>query len=378
VPENILEHFRSRLDAGKQAQEKWVEDYKDYKIAYPELAAEFERRLEGKLPKGWEKSLPVFPASEKGLASREASGKVINAMSLVLPELMGGSADLASSVKTWMDKVPAFSPETPEGRNVHFGVREISMGAIGNGLLVHGGIIPYVATFLVFSDYARGSLRVAALSKMGVVWVLTHDSIAVGEDGPTHQPIEHVMSLRLIPGLVVLRPGDANEVVESWKYAIEHRDRPVALILSRQNLPTFDRKVCEPAKGVTKGAYILYETQTGVPDIILMATGSELSLAYEAGKKLEKQGRKVRVVSFPSWELFEKQTKKYQQSVLPPEVKQRVSIEAGVTTGWQKYVGTEGITIGIDEFGKCGPGEIVLEKFGFTVDNIVKSARKLF
>ncbi len=185
------------------------------------------------------------------------------------------------------------------------------------------------------------------------------------------------MSLRLIPGFVVLRPGDANEVVESWKYAIEHRDRPVALILSRQNLPTFDRKVCEPAKGVTKGAYILYETQAGMPDIILMATGSELSLAYEAGKKLEKQGRKVRVVSFPSWELFEKQTKKYQQSVLPPEVKRRVSIEAGVTTGWQKYVGTEGIAIGIDEFGKCGPGEIVLEKFGFTVDNVVKSARKL-
>ena len=378
VPEDILAHFRSRLDAGKQSQEKWVKGYEDYKTAYPELAAEFERRLEGKLPKGWEKSLPVFPASEKGLASREASGKVINAISLVLPELMGGSADLASSVKTWMDKVPAFSPETPEGRNVHFGVREISMGAIGNGLLVHGGIIPYVATFLVFSDYARGSLRVAALSKMGVVWVLTHDSIAVGEDGPTHQPIEHIMSLRLIPGLVVLRPGDANEVVESWKYAIEHRDRPVALILSRQNLPTFDRKVCEPAKSVAKGAYTLYETQAGTPDIILMATGSELSLAYEAGKKLEKQGRKVRVVSFPSWELFEKQTKKYQQSVLPPEVKRRVSIEAGVTTGWQKYVGMEGIAIGIDEFGKCGPGEIVLEKFGFTVDNVVKSARKLF
>ena len=378
VPEEMLEHFRSRLDAGKQAQEEWVKDYEDYKTAYPELAAEFERRLDGKLPKGWEKSLPVFPASEKGLASREASGKVINAISSVLPELMGGSADLASSVKTWMDKVPAFSPETPEGRNVHFGVREISMGAIGNGLLVHGGIIPYVATFLVFSDYARGSLRVAALSKMGVVWVLTHDSIAVGEDGPTHQPIEHVMSLRLIPGLVVLRPGDANEVVESWKYAIEHRDRPVALILSRQNLPTFDRKVCEPAKSVAKGAYILYETQAGMPDIILMATGSELGLAYEAGKKLEKQGRKVRVVSFPSWELFEKQTKKYQQSVLPSEVKQRVSIEAGVTTGWQKYVGMEGITIGIDEFGKCGPGEIVMEKFGFTVDNIVKAARKLF
>jgi transketolase len=378
VPEEILEHFRSRRDAGKQIQDEWLKKYESYKTAYPDLAGEFERRLGGKLPKGWEKSLPVFPASEKGLASREASGKVINAISTVLPELVGGSADLASSVKTWMDKVPAFSPETPEGRNIHFGVREISMAAIGNGLVVHGGIIPYVATFLVFSDYARGSLRVSALSKMGVVWVLTHDSIAVGEDGPTHQPIEHVMSLRIIPELVVLRPGDANEVVESWKYAIENRDRPVALILSRQNLPTFDRKVCKPAKNVTKGAYILYETEAGTPDIILMATGSELSLAYDAGKKLEKQGRKVRVVSFPSWELFEKQTKKYQQSVFPSEVKRRVSIEAGVTTGWQKYVGSEGITIGIDEFGKCGPGEIVLEKFGFTVDNVVKSARKLF
>jgi transketolase len=252
------------------------------------------------------------------------------------------------------------------------------MGAIGNGLLVHGGFIPYVATFLVFSDYARASLRVAALSKMGVIWVLTHDSIAVGEDGPTHQPVEQLMSLRLIPDLIVLRPGDANEVSESWKYAIEHRDRPVALILSRQNLPTFDRKVCNPAKGVAKGGYILYETEAGTPDIILMATGSELSLAFDAGKKLEKQGRKVRVVSFPSWELFEKQPRKYQQSVLPPEVKRRVSIEAGVTTGWQKYVGSEGIEIGIDQFGKSGPGEVVLEKFGFTVDNVVKLARKLF
>jgi len=378
VPEEILEHFRSRRDAGKQAKDQWDKKYESYKTAYPDLAAEFERRLSGNLPNGWEKSLPVFPASEKGLASREASGKVINAISAVLPELVGGSADLASSVKTWMDKVPAFSPETPEGRNIHFGVREISMAAIGNGLLVHGGIIPYVATFLVFSDYARGSLRVSALSKMGVVWVLTHDSIAVGEDGPTHQPIEHVMSLRLIPDLVVLRPGDANEVVESWKYAIEHRDRPVALILSRQNLPTFDRKVCKPAKNVAKGAYILYETEAITPDIILMATGSELSLAYDAGKKLEKQGHKVRVVSFPSWELFEQQTKKYQQSVFPSEVKRRVSIEAGVTTGWQKYVGSEGITIGIDEFGKCGPGEIVLEKFGFTVENVLRLARKLF
>ena len=378
VPDEILQHFRSRLEAGKKAEEKWTKALEGYKAVYPELAAEFDRRMSGKLPKGWDNALPVFPASEKGLASREASGKVINAIAAVLPELFGGSADLASSVKTWMDKVPAFSPETPEGRNMHFGVREISMGAIGNGLLVHGGIIPYVATFLVFSDYAKGSLRVAALSKMGVVWVLTHDSIAVGEDGPTHQPIEHVMSLRLIPDLVVLRPGDANEVSESWKYAIEHRDSPVALILSRQNLPTFDRKVCKPAKGVSKGAYILYETETSTPDIILMATGSELSLALEAGKRLEKRGRKVRVVSFPSWELFEKQTKKYQQSVLPTEVKRRISVEAGVTTGWQKYVGSEGLAIGIDEFGKCGPGEIVLEKFGFTVDNIVKMARKLF
>ena len=378
VPDEFLQHFRSRLEAGKKAEEKWTKALEGYKAVYPELAAEFDRRMSGKLPKGWDNALPVFPASEKGLASREASGKVINAIAAVLPEFFGGSADLASSVKTWMEKVPAFSPETPEGRNMHFGVREISMGAIGNGLLVHGGIIPYVATFLVFSDYARGSLRVAALSKMGVVWVLTHDSIAVGEDGPTHQPIEHVMSLRLIPQLVVLRPGDANEVSESWKYAIEHRDSPVALILSRQNLPTFDRKVCKPAKGVSKGAYILYETETSTPDIILMATGSELSLALEAGKRLEKRGRKVRVVSFPSWELFEKQTKKYQQSVLPTEVKRRISVEAGVTTGWQKYVGSEGLAIGIDEFGKCGPGEIVLEKFGFTVDNVVKMARKLF
>lgn len=378
VPDDILTHFRTCQESGKKAQEKWNQTFEAYKATYPEPAAEFERRLAGKLPKGWEKALPVFPASEKGVASREASGKCINAICGELPELFGGSADLASSVKTWMNGVPAFSPETPEGRNMHFGVREISMGAIGNGLLVHGGLIPYVSTFLVFSDYARGSLRVAALSKMGVVWILTHDSIAVGEDGPTHQPIEHVMSLRLIPDLVVLRPGDANEVTEAWRYAIEHRDAPVALILARQNMPTFDRKVCKPAGGVAKGAYTLYETEAGMPDIILMGTGSELSLALEAGKRLEKQGRKVRVVSFPSWELFEKQSKKYQQSVLPREVTRRVSIEAGVTSGWQKYLGDEGVAIGIDHFGKCAPGEVVLEKFGFTVDNVVKKARKLF
>ena len=378
IPDEILAHFRTRLDTGKTAEEKWDKTYEKYQAAYPELAAEYERRLKGELPKGWEKQLPVFPASEKGLASREASGKVINAVCHVLPELFGGSADLASSVKTWMDKVPAFSPETPEGRNMHFGVREIGMGAIANGLLVHGGFIPYAATFLVFSDYARGSIRVAALSKMGVVWVLTHDSIAVGEDGPTHQPIEHVMSLRIIPDLVVLRPGDANEVSEAWKYAINNRENPVALILSRQNLTTLDRKLYKSAKGLSKGAYILYETQAGLPDIILMATGSELSLALEAGKKLEKQGRNVRVVSFPSWELFEKQSKKYKQSVLPDEVKRRISIEAGVTTGWQKYVGSEGIALGIDHFGTSAPGELVMEKFGFSVENIVKLARKLF
>lgn len=378
VPDEMLAHFRTRLEAGKKAQAEWSAVYAAYKTGNPELAAEYERRLKGELPKGWEKSLPVFPASAKGVASREASGKVINAVCGVLPELFGGSADLASSVKTWMNNVPAFSAEKPEGRNMHFGVREISMGAIGNGLLAHGGFIPYVSTFLVFSDYLRGSLRVGALSKMGVVWVFTHDSIAVGEDGPTHQPIEHVTSLRIIPDLVVLRPGDANEVSEAWKYAIEHRDNPVALILSRQDLPTLDRKVCKAAKNLTKGAYILYETEATTPDIILMATGSELSLAYEAGKKLEKQGRKVRVVSFPSWELFEKQSKKYQQSVLPSEVKRRISIEAGVTTGWEKYVGCEGVALGIDRFGQCGPGEIVLEKFGFSVDNVVKLARKLF
>ncbi len=378
VPEEMLAHFRSRLDIGKAAQSKWAEDYEKYQAANPELAAEFERRMKGELPEGWEKSLPVFPASEKGIASREASGKVINAIFGALPELFGGSADLASSVKTWMDNVPAYSFEKPEGRNMHFGVREISMGAIGNGLLAHGGFIPYVATFLVFSDYLRGSLRVGALSGMGVVWVFTHDSIAVGEDGPTHQPIEHVTSLRIIPELVVLRPGDANEVVESWKYAIEHREHPVALILSRQNLPTFDRNVCQPANNLAKGAYVLYETDAVTPDIILMATGSELSLAYDAGRQLEKQGHKVRVVSFPSWELFEKQSKTYQQSVLPSEVKRRISIEAGVTTGWEKYVGCEGITLGIDRFGQCAPGEVVLEKFGFSVDNVVKLARELF
>lgn len=377
TPDPVLEHFRKSVESGQKAEAEWQKQYDAYKVAYPEKAAELDRRWQRKLPAGWEKSLPVFAADPKGLASRAASGKTINVVAPALPELIGGSADLAPSNNTWINGVPAFGPEEPEGRNIHFGVRELSMAAITNGIYVHGGFIPYAGTFLVFSDYLRAAVRVSALSGMGSIWVLTHDSIAVGEDGPTHQPVEQTMSLRLIPRLITIRPGDANEVAQAWKVALETRDQPTALILSRQNLPTLDRSTLGSAQGLAKGAYVLYQSQKADPDLILLATGSELSLALEAAQTLEKGGKNIRVVSFPSWELFEKQSKAYQEKVLPATVTKRISIEAGVTTGWQKWIGNHGLAIGLDHFGASAPGETVLREFGFSVENVVRQAKKL-
>lgn len=370
--EDVSAHFRKSLENGKIAEETWQADFDAYSREYPELAADFTRRSERRLPDGWEADLPVFPIDAKGMATRSASGKALNALAKVIPELVGGSADLAPSNNTWLDGIAAFDVDHPEGRNIHFGVREMGMSAIVNGMFVHGGIKPFGATFLVFSDYARGALRLSALSKMGSVWVYTHDSIGVGEDGPTHQPIEQLMSLRLMPNMVAIRPGDANEVMEAWKVAVKENDHPTALILSRQNMPTLDRAKFGPAAGLRQGAYVLYDTKDTQPNVILMASGSELHLATAAIAPLEQAGYSVRVVSFPCWELFERQPQEYRDSVLPPRVSRRISIEAGVTLGWQKWLGGSGLAIGIDEYGMSAPGDEAMAHFGFTPEIVVQ------
>jgi transketolase len=319
----------------------------------------------------------VFPADEKGMASRSASLKVINAIAPKLPELFGGSADLAPSNNTWMQDVPAFQSATPEGRNFHFGVREHAMGAVVNGIAWHGGFRPYGATFLVFTDYMRPAIRVAALSHLPSIWVMTHDSIGLGEDGPTHQPVEQITALRAIPNLTVIRPCDANEVSEAWKTALERKDGPTLLALRRQNLPTLDRNLLAPASGLARGAYVLADMGGERTQIILMASGSEVALVLAAASRLAAKGLNVRVVSFPSWELFEAQDSAYQDSVLPSSVELRLSVEAGISQGWEKWVGSRGKTISLDRFGASAPAGILFKEFGFTVDNVVRVAEQM-
>jgi transketolase len=377
VPEDVLEHFRDAVPIGEKLEADWYGKYLAYKKEYPDLALELARRLSGRLPAGWESTLPEFPADAKGMATRIASGKVINAIAGTLPELIGGSADLAPSTKTWIDGSPAFQADHPEGRNFHFGVREHAMGAIVNGMAYHGGVIPYGSTFLVFSDYMRGAIRIAALSRLHSIWVFTHDSIGVGEDGPTHQPVEHVTSLRLIPNQVTLRPADANEVVQAWKIAIERRNGSTVLALSRHGVPVLDRSKYASAKGVQKGAYVLADVGESDPDLILMASGTEVSLIVAAGEQLAAEGVSVRLVSFPSWELFEAQGEEYINEVLPPSIQARLSIEAGVSFGWERWVGNKGAIIGVDRFGASAPQKMVYEKFGLTVENVVKTAKSL-
>jgi transketolase len=337
----------------------------------------------GRLPEGWADGLPEFPPDAKGVASRVSSGKVLNAIAAKLPELVGGSADLAPSTKTWMEDTPAFTGSSEgrddchEGRNIHFGVREHGMAAVVNGMAYHGGVIPFGATFLVFSDYLRPALRLAAVSHLGSIWVFTHDSIGVGEDGPTHQPVEHLAALRAIPNLVVLRPADANEVREAWKIAIENRHRPTALVLTRQPVPTLERSVYAPADGVRRGAYVLADLGRGKPQAILMASGSEVALIVQAGQHLAEQGVAVRLVSFPSWELFAEQDAAYQDAVLPPDVLARVAVEAGVPQGWHRWVGTVGRVLGLDRYGVSAPANMVFEKLGFTVENVVTTTTAL-
>ncbi|MCP5095113.1 MAG: transketolase [Chloroflexi bacterium] len=377
VPDEVLAYYRQAGEKGAGLERAWNGQLDAYRAENPDLAAEFERRMAGKLPEGWETAVPTFPTDAKGMATRVASGKTINALTAAIPELIGGSADLAPSTKTWIDGTPAFSKETPAGRNFHFGVREHGMASIVNGMVVHGGVVPFGATFLVFSDYMRGAMRVGAVSNMPSIWVFTHDSIGVGEDGPTHQPVEQVASLRAMPNLVVLRPGDANETAVAWKVAIARRNGPTALALTRQGLPTLDRDVYASAANVEKGAYILTDFGDGDIDLILMASGSELNLIVQAGKQLAKAGKIVRVVSFPSWELFEAQDEAYKASVLPANVTARLAAEAGVSQGWYKYVGVQGAVVGVDKFGLSAPYSKIYQEYGLTVDNIVAQASKL-
>ncbi|MCX6082817.1 MAG: transketolase [Chloroflexi bacterium] len=377
IPVDVQSFFRQALENGADAEQNWMKLLSEYRLASPEHAAEFERRMKGELPLGWDADLPVYPADQKGVQTRAASGKALNHFAAKIPDLIGGSADLAPSNNTNMPGLGDYQKETPAGRNMHFGVREHAMGAVVNGMSYHGGLRPFGATFLVFADYMRPSVRLSALSHLGSIWVFTHDSIGVGEDGPTHQPVEHLASLRAIPNLVTIRPGDGNETVHAWRVALARNHAPTALILTRQNLPTLDRNIYADASQLEKGAYVLADMGDDLPEVILMASGSEVSLILEAGARLAAEGINVRMVSVPSWELFKMQTEDYRESVLPKNVKARVAVEAGIGMGWEKFVGDSGAIICIDHFGASAPAGILFKEFGFTIETVFDTARKL-
>lgn len=377
IPGDVLAHFQQAVDNGARLEAEWNLRLEAYQRTFPEKTAEFRRRLKGELPARWESTFPVFPADQKGMATRAASGKVINTLASSLPELMGGSADLAPSNNTWIQNTPAFQKETPQGRNFHFGVREHGMGAVVNGLSLHGGIIPYCATFLVFSDYVRPAIRISALSHIPVIWVFTHDSIGLGEDGPTHQPVEHLAALRAIPNLVVIRPADANETAEAWKVALQRRGGPTLLALSRQNVPTLDRNIFTPASELACGAYVLADIGDDDPELILMASGSEVGLIIAAGERLAAEGVNVRLVSFPSWELFASESPEYRESVLIPDISARIAVEAGVSQGWERWVGDRGAIIALNRFGASAPAKDLYENFNLTANAIIEKAGKL-
>ena len=377
LPGEALAHFRQALKRGQSWDAEWQTRFASYASAYPDLAAEWQRALRHELPPGWDASVPTFKASDGAMATRVASGRMLNAIAPKIPNLIGGSADLAASNNTLIQGGGEFSPHNRAGRNLYFGVREHGMGAILNGLAVHGGVLPYGATFLIFSDYMRPAIRLAALSGLQVIYVFTHDSIGLGEDGPTHQPIEHLAALRAIPQLTVIRPADANETAVAWRVALTHRHGPVALILTRQNLPVFDRARMAAADRVGRGAYILLEAEGNTPDVVLIASGSEVALAIEARTQLAQRNIRARVVSMPSWELFDQQSQAYRDEVLPPSVRKRLAIEAGVPRGWRDYVGPEGDVVGLTRFGASAPGSVVMEKLGFSVANVVARALAL-
>ncbi len=375
IPEDALKHFRKAVERGANLEEEWNQAFADYKAKYPQEAAEFERIVSGKLPEGWESVLPAYKPEDKALATRKTSEITLNALYQVLPEMIGGSADLTHSNLTELKGAGDFQKGNYGGRNLRFGVREHGMGAICNGIALHSGLIPYCATFLVFTDYMRAAIRLSALSQAGVIYVMTHDSIGLGEDGPTHQPVETIASLRAIPNLTVIRPADGKETSGAYKVAIENANqhRPTLMAFCRQNLPQLPGTSVE---GVAKGGYIVLDSD-GTPDIILIGTGSELYMCTEAAEKLRAEGKKVRVVSLPSWELFDAQPADYQESVLPKSVTKRLAVEAGSSFGWCRFLGNEGKMISVDGFGVSAPGGVVLEKFGYTTDNVVAKAKEL-
>jgi transketolase len=377
IPEDVSAFFCQAVTRGADHEKAWQQTFEAYRVAYPNEAAEFERRMQGKLPAGWENNLPVFPADPKGAATRVFSGKVLNALTGCIPELMGGSADLAPSTNTWLNDSPAFQSDIPLGRNLHFGVREHAMGSIVNGMSYHGGIIPFGATFLVFADYMRPAIRLSALSHLASIWVFTHDSVGLGEDGPTHQPVEHLAALRAIPGLTVIRPGDGNEVAQAWKSAIENRHGPTLLALSRQATPVLDREVYASADGLNKGAYTLADVGPGKPLAVLMASGTEVAIIVEAGQLLAAEGIPVRLVSFPCWELFEKQDDEYKDLVLPKDLSVRVAVEAGIRMGWERWTGPAGMVISLEHYGASAPYQVIYKQLGFTAENVIAAVKKL-
>jgi transketolase len=376
VPEDALAHFRTCVDRGRESEAEWVTLFDSYAGEYPDLAKQWKDCYEGRWAEGWEADIPVFESDEGPIATRSASGKVLDAVAPRLFSLLGGSADLAPSTKTFVKGLGVLKVD-PCGRNIHFGIREHAMGGILNGMALGKALVPYGATFLVFSDYMRPAIRLAALMKLQVIYVFTHDSVAVGEDGPTHQPVEHIAALRTIPNLVVVRPADANETASAWQLALNRKEGPTALILTRQKVPIIDRTRFASPDGLQRGGYILADAPQGQPEILVIATGSEVHLALSAYDTLVKEGVGVRVVSMPSWEIFEAQDVAYQQEVLPVTVRTRLAIEAAIPMGWERYVGDQGRVIGIERFGASAPGALVLEKFGFTSEAVVAAVREM-
>jgi len=375
VPEEVAKHMRKQWRRGRKLEKEWQDKFAAFAQAQPALAAEWQQIQNGELPAGWDKDIPVFPADPKGLATRESSGKVLNAVAKNVPWLIGGAADLAPSTKTLIAGGGDFAKGSYGARNLHFGVREHAMAGIVNGLVL-SKLRAYGAGFLIFSDYARGSLRLSAVMELPAIHIFTHDSIGVGEDGPTHQPVEQLTGLRAVPHMIVIRPGDANEVAEAWRVVMEEKKHPICLALTRQAIPTFDRAKYAPASGLRQGGYILADCD-GQPDIILIGTGSELQYCVEAGEKLKAEGVKVRVVSMPSCEIFDRQPAEYRQRVLPANVRKRLACEAGATLGWHKYVGLDGTIVGRDGFGASAPVKDVYKHFGFTTENVYSTAKKL-
>jgi transketolase len=376
IPEQALARFREAVETGKRVEDEWARRFAAYAKEYPELAEQWSDAWGQRLPAGWDQGLPSFKAGDSE-ATRVAGSAALNAIAAKVPYLVGGDADLSESTKTTIKNGGDFDGTTGAGRNLHFGVREHAMAAIAGGMAAHGGVRPFVATFFQFSDYERPAIRLAALSELPVIFVWTHDSVGMGEDGPTHQPVEHLMSLRAMPGIAIIRPGDPNEAVEAWRAAMEHREGPVGLVLSRQKMPVFDRQTFGAARGLARGAYVLAEATGGSPRLILIGSGSEVGLAVDARARLEAEGIPTRVVSMPCWEFFEKQPADYRESVLPGAVRARLAIEAGATLGWKRWVGDGGDTVGLDRFGASAPGEIVMRELGFTVENVVAKARAL-